>query len=82
MGVVYEGVKLTYKELNERANQLANYLIKHNIKPDDLVALLLDRSEHMIIAILGVLKAGAAYVPMDPEYPDDRIKYILNDTNS
>ena len=43
---------------------------------------LLDRSEYMIIAILGVLKAGAAYVPMDPEYPDDRIKYILNDTNS
>ena len=82
VGVVYEGVKLTYKELNERANQLANYLIKHNIKPDDLVALLLDRSEHMIIAILGVLKAGAAYVPMDPEYPDDRIKYILNDTNT
>ena len=82
VGVVYEGVKLTYKELNDRANQLAHYLIKHNIKPDDLVALLLDRSEHMIIAILGVLKAGAAYVPMDPEYPDDRIKYILNDTKA
>ena len=83
MAVVYEDIKLTYKELNNRANQLANYLIKHhNIKPDDLVALLLDRSEHMIIAIFGVLKAGAAYVPMDPEYPDDRIKYILSDTNT
>ena len=54
----------------------------HSIKPDDLVTLLLDRSENMIIAILGVLKAGAAYVPMDPEYPDDRIKYILSDTNT
>ena len=81
--VVYEDVRLTYKELNDKANQLANYLIKHhNIKPDTLVALLLDRSEYMIIAILGVLKAGAAYVPMDPQYPNDRIKYILSDTNT
>ena len=81
--VVYEDVKLTYKELNERANRLANYLIKHhNIKPDSLIALLLDRSEHMIISILAVLKAGAAYVPISPDYPDDRIKYILDDTNS
>ena len=81
--VIYEDVKLTYKELNEKANQLAHYLIKqHNIKPDSLITLLLDRSECMIISILGVLKAGAAYVPMDPEYPDDRIKYILNDTKT
>ena len=83
VAVVYEDTKLTYKELNEKANQLAHYLIKHHsIKPDDLVTLLLDRSENMIIAILGILKAGAAYVPMDPEYPDDRIKYILSDTNT
>ena len=83
VAVIYEDVKLTYKQLNEKTNQLAHYLIKHhNIKPDDLVTLLLDRSEYMIIAILGVLKAGAAYVPMDPEHPDDRIKYILNDTNT
>ena len=83
VAVVYESIKLTYKELNKRANQLAHSLIKHhNIKPDDLVALLLDRSEYMIIAILGILKAGGAYVPMDPEYPDDRIKYILSDTNT
>ena len=83
IAVIYEDVKLTYKELNERANQLAHYLIKHhNIKPDSLITLLLDRSECMIISILGVLKAGAAYVPMDPEYPDDRIKYILNDTKT
>ena len=83
IAVIYEDVKLTYKELNERANQLAHYLIKHhNIKPDSLITLLLDRSECMIISILGVLKAGAAYVPMDPEYPEDRIKYILNDTKT
>ena len=46
----------------------------HDIKPDTLIALCLDRSEHMLIAILGVLKAGGAYVPMDPNYPDERIK--------
>ena len=83
IAVIYEDVKLTYKELNEKANQLAHYLIKHhNIKPDSLITLLLNRSECMIISILGVLKAGAAYVPMDPEYPEDRIKYILNDTKT
>ena len=83
IAVKYEDVKLTYKELNERANQLAHYLIKHhNIKPDSLITLLLDRSEYMIIAILAVLKAGAAYVPMDSKYPDDRIKYIISDTKA
>ena len=81
IAVVYEDIKLTYKELNERSNQLAHFLIKHhNIKPDSLIALLLDRSEYMIIAILAVLKAGGAYVPISPDYPDDRIKYILDDT--
>ena len=83
IAVIYENIKLTYIQLNDRANQLAYYLIKHhNIKPDTLIALLLDRSEHMLITILAVLKAGAAYVPMDPNYPDDRIKYILSDTNT
>ena len=83
LAVVYEDIKLTYKQLNERANQLAHYLIKHyNIKSDSLIVLLLDRSENIIIAILGALKAGAAYVPMDPGYLDDRIKYILEDTNT
>ena len=83
IAVIYQDIKLTYKQLNDRANQLAHYLIKHhNIKPDTLIALLLDRSENMLIAILAVLKAGAAYVPMDPQYPNDRIKYILSDTNT
>ena len=83
IAVVYEGIRLTYKELNEGANRLANYLIKnYSITPDTLIALFLDRSEHMIIAILATLKAGGAYVPMDPEYPDERIRYILEDTSS
>lgn len=81
IALVYENVSLTYKELNQKANQLAHYLIKNfSIKPDDLVALCLDRSEHVIIAMLAVLKAGGAYVPIDPSYPEERIKFILEDT--
>ncbi|MFN8770205.1 MAG: AMP-binding protein [Neisseriaceae bacterium] len=83
IAVVYEDRQLTYQELNQRANQLANYIRTINqINPDDLVALCLDRSEHMLIAILGVLKVDAAYVPMDPSYPDERIAYILGDTQA
>jgi non-ribosomal peptide synthetase component F len=80
IAVVYENTRLTYKELNERSNQLAAYLIDiYDIQPDDLIALCLNRSEHMLIAILAVLKSGGAYVPIDPNTPDDRIAYILSD---
>jgi len=83
IAVVYEELKLTYGQLNEKANQLAHYIREaHDIKPDTLVALCLDRSEHMLIAILAVLKAGGAYVPMDPGYPNERIEYILEDTQA
>ena len=83
IAVVYEDKELTYKEVNERANQLGHYLKdRYKIKADDLIGLCLDRSENMIIAILAIMKAGGAYVPMDPGYPDDRIGYILKDTGS
>ena len=83
IAVVYEDTKLIYQELNNKANQLAHYLRQHyDIKPDDLVALCLDRSEQMLIAMLGVLKAGGAYVPIDPSYPYERIWYVLNDTKT
>ena len=83
IAVVYENELLTYRELNDGANRLANYLIStRSIKPDTLVGLCIDRSEHMLIAILGILKAGGAYVPIDPNYPDDRIEYILRDTKT
>ena len=79
--LVYEGVRLRYKELNEESNLLAHYLIdKYNIQGDDLICIQLPRSERMIIAILGILKSGGAYVPIDPEYPTERIEYILEDT--
>jgi len=81
--LVYEKKALTYHELNLKSNQLAHYLKKtYAIKPDDLIALCLNRSEVMIIAILAVLKAGGAYAPIDPKYPKERIDYILQDTQS
>ncbi|KFF74862.1 hypothetical protein HX13_12815 [Chryseobacterium sp. P1-3] len=81
--IVYQDVRLSYRKLNERANRLANYLIKtYDIQPDDLIPLCLERSEEMLVAILAVLKSGGAYVPMDPSYPADRIKHILTDTGA
>ncbi|HLX53005.1 MAG TPA: amino acid adenylation domain-containing protein, partial [Aquella sp.] len=83
IAVIYEDTKLTYKELNERSNQLANYLREtYQIKGDDLIALCLNRSEYILITILGVLKSGAAYVPIAPDFPIERISYILQDTQA
>ncbi|MEQ8224553.1 MAG: condensation domain-containing protein, partial [Candidatus Eremiobacterota bacterium] len=80
--VVYKDEKLSYSELNEKANNLAYLLRKEGVKPDSKVAVLLDRSCYMIVSVLAVLKAGGAYVPVDPEYPVERIKYILSDSAS
>ncbi|MFB7658194.1 AMP-binding protein, partial [Streptomyces sp. NPDC056128] len=77
--VTFEGVSLTYGEVNARANRLAHYLIGRGAGPERTVALMLPRSPEMVVAILGVLKAGAAYLPVDPEYPAERIAYVLED---
>ncbi|RMZ58058.1 amino acid adenylation domain-containing protein [Chryseobacterium nematophagum] len=83
IALVYGEARLTYRELNEKSNQLAHYLLNaHQIQPDELVSLCLDRSEHLLIGILGVLKAGGGYVPMDSSYPMDRIQHILGDTKA
>ncbi|CAA7392604.1 non-ribosomal peptide synthetase [Chryseobacterium fistulae] len=83
IALVYEDVKLSYRDLNERSNQLAHYLLEnYQIQPDELIPLCLERSEDMLIGILGVLKSGGAYVPMDPNYPMDRIEHILGDTQA
>ncbi|NUS90646.1 MAG: amino acid adenylation domain-containing protein, partial [Streptomyces sp.] len=72
--------RLTYRQLDERANQLAHHLISLGVGPEDCVALALPRTELAIVAVFAVLKAGAAYVPIDPSYPQDRIDYLLEDT--
>ncbi|MFE0171114.1 amino acid adenylation domain-containing protein [Streptomyces sp. NPDC059002] len=83
IAVVYRETRLTYRELNERANQLAHHLRSVvQLRPNDLVGLVLDKSELMITAILAVWKAGAAYVPIDPGYPDDRVAFMLEDTRA
>jgi amino acid adenylation domain-containing protein len=81
VAAVYEGQQLTYAELDRKANQLARYLGKQGVKPGSLVGVFVDRSAEMIVALLGVLKSGAAYVPMDPTYPNERIAFVLEDAN-
>ncbi|WP_188754139.1 non-ribosomal peptide synthetase, partial [Pedobacter psychrotolerans] len=76
----FEKEKLTYTELNERANQLAHYLNSQGVSTDKLVGVFIERSLEMIIAILGVWKTGGAYVPIDPGYPVERIDYLLEDS--
>ncbi|HEY0066041.1 MAG TPA: amino acid adenylation domain-containing protein, partial [Flavisolibacter sp.] len=79
--VLCEEREVTYKELNEQANRLAHYLrSNYTLQPEDIIGVKLGRSEKLIIALLGVLKSGAAYVPIDPEYPQDRIDYMISDS--
>ena len=80
VAVVFEDEQeLTYEELNERANRLAHLLIGEGIGPEDVVALAAPRSVEMVVALLGILKAGAAYLPLDPDYPAERIAFMLED---
>lgn len=74
--------ELTYRELNERANQLARYLLSLGVGAESLVALALDRSLEMVIGLFGVLKAGAAYLPLDPDYPPSRLSYMMEDAQA
>jgi amino acid adenylation domain-containing protein len=78
--VIFEGRQLTYRELNRKANQLAHHLRKLGIKAESRVGICLDRSLDMIIGLLGILKAGGAYVPMDPEFPSERLAFMLEDS--
>lgn len=83
IALIYYGMKITYSELNEKSNQLAHLLkSRFKINSDDLIALCLDRNFNMMISIFGILKAGAAYVPIDPYCPKERIHFILQDTKA
>jgi amino acid adenylation domain-containing protein len=78
--VAYQGIRMTYEEMNRRANQIAHNLIVAGIGPESLVGVCLERSEKLILVFLGILKAGAAYIPLDPSYPPNRIEKILQDS--
>ena len=80
VAVVFEDARLTYGELNARANRMARYLRSVGVAPDTRVALCVERSLEMVVGLLAVLKAGGAYVPLDPSYPLDRLSYMLEDS--
>jgi len=80
IAVVQDGTSLTYRQLNQRANQLAHHLLAQGVQPDDRVALCCRRGPQMLVGLLGILKAGAGYVPIDPAYPAARIAYLLQDS--
>ncbi|MGE0127952.1 MAG: amino acid adenylation domain-containing protein [Blastocatellales bacterium] len=80
IAVCFEEQQLSYRELNWQANQLAHYLRKRGVGPESLVGLCLNRSVEMIVGELGVLKAGGAYVPMDPTYPEERLRFMIEDS--
>ncbi|MBI5804931.1 amino acid adenylation domain-containing protein [candidate division TA06 bacterium] len=82
IAVSYEGRHLTYHELNERANQLAGKLRDKGVKPGTVTAVMLDRSIEMIAGILAVMKAGGAFLPIDPECPEERLSYLLEDSGA
>ena len=80
--VVFGGKQLTYRQLDERSNQLGHHLQKLGVGPDSLVAVCVERSLDMVVGLLGVLKAGGAYVPLDPRYPKDRLAFVLEDADA
>ncbi len=80
IAVEFGNKKITYRELNERANQFANYLIKSGAGPDVIIGISVERSPEMAIALLGILKSGAAYLPLDSSHPAERISFMIEDT--
>ncbi|SDB42584.1 amino acid adenylation domain-containing protein [Pseudomonas sp. NFACC23-1] len=80
MALTFEGLHMSYVELNRRANQLAHRLIEQGVGPDVLVGIAVERTPQMIIGLLAILKAGGAYVPLDPAYPADRLAYMIEDS--
>jgi amino acid adenylation domain-containing protein len=81
VAVVFENERVSYRELDTRANQLAHHLQRQGVGPDVRVGLCLDRSVEMIVAVLGIFKAGGAYVPLDPNYPQERLAFMVKDAD-
>jgi amino acid adenylation domain-containing protein/non-ribosomal peptide synthase protein (TIGR01720 family) len=81
VAVVFEDSQLTYQDLNSQANQLAHYLQQNGVKPGIIVGICCDRSLAMVVFLLAVLKAGGAYLPLDPSYPPERLRFMVEDSN-
>ena len=79
--IIFKDSKISYKELNEKANQIAFYLRSQGVKQNSIVGILIDRSIEMIVCMLGILKSGGAYLPIDPSFPKERINYIIEDSS-
>jgi amino acid adenylation domain-containing protein len=82
VAAVFKSTQLTYRQLNDRANQLAHHLQKLGVGPDTLVGICLERSLEMVVGFLGILKAGGAYVPLDPGYPKERLAFMVHDSGA
>lgn len=82
IALVFEDTEVTYRALNERSNRLAHYLMEQGVAPDSLVGLSVERSIHLVVGIMGILKSGGAFVPLDPDYPKDRLTMMLGDTKT
>ncbi|MCC5667067.1 amino acid adenylation domain-containing protein [Nostoc sp. CHAB 5784] len=80
LALIFENHSLTYRELNQQSNQVAHYLKQRGVQPEVIVGLCVERSPQMIIGLLGILKAGGAYLPLDPNYPPERLAYMLADS--
>ncbi len=77
--VVFEGQSITYSKLNRQANQFANYLKDQGVGPEKVVGIFMERSLEIVVALLGIFKAGGVYLPLDPDYPPDRLEFMVND---
>ena len=82
VAIIFGEERLSYRQLNERANQLGNHLRKLGVGPDALVGICVERSIEMVVGILGIMKAGGAYVPLDPAYPQERLNFMLEDAQA
>jgi amino acid adenylation domain-containing protein len=80
--IVFEGQEMSFDELNRKANQLAHYLFAQGVTTDDIIPLCYQRSADMVVAVMAIVKLGAAYLPIDPTYPDERIAFMLEDAGS
>jgi amino acid adenylation domain-containing protein len=80
IAAVFFDLQVTYRELNKRANQLAHRLLEKGVEPDSVVGIMVQRSMEMLVSVLGILKTGAAYLPIDPQFPSQRKEYILHDS--